>query len=78
MNAPDTIPTPTTSATQQTREAQVVVHRPDPGLARGMWEAPPWLFLVAVLLLAATLGLYVAHRAGKLRWKSREGDGQIR
>jgi hypothetical protein len=30
------------------------VQRPDPGLARGLWEAPPWLFYA--ILAAAVVG----------------------
>lgn len=43
------------------------VTRPDPGLARGVWEAPPWAFWTALglILLAATA--YALVRAGVLR-----------
>ena len=42
-----------------------IVHRPDPGLARGKWEAPSWAFLaVAVGAVLVTL-LYVLARRGK-------------
>jgi hypothetical protein len=44
------------------------VHRPtEPGLARGLWEAPPYAFYVAfgiVLLFALP---YAAYRLGFLR-----------
>jgi hypothetical protein len=42
------------------------VSRPDPGLARGVWEAPPWAFwtALAVILVAATA--YALVRAGIL------------
>ena len=45
------------------------VTRPDPGLARGKWEAPPWAFwlMLAVLLVGTTL--YVLRRMGMLRLK---------
>ena len=43
-----------------------IVHRPDPGLARGKWEAPSWAFLaVAAAAIVLTL-LYVLARTGKL------------
>jgi hypothetical protein len=29
------------------------VHRPDPGLARGRWESPAWVFWVVVALAVA-------------------------
>jgi hypothetical protein len=48
-----TQPTPVPSATE-------IVERPDPGIARGKWEAPPWLFWVvaaAVVLAAAAYGV---------------------
>lgn len=44
------------------------VHRPtEPGLARGVWEAPPYAFYVAfgVILLFALP--YVAYRLGLVR-----------
>ncbi len=39
------------------------VVRPEPGLARGIWEAPRWGF-VAVLVLVALVALGWAGRAG--------------
>jgi hypothetical protein len=45
-----------------------IIERPAPGtLARGVWEAPPWVFYASagVVLLAALL--YGARRAGFLR-----------
>jgi hypothetical protein len=29
------------------------VYRPDPGLARGRWESPAWVFWVVLVLAAA-------------------------
>jgi hypothetical protein len=61
-----------------------IVHRPDPGLARGKWEAPSWAFLaVAAFAVVITL-LYVLARTGKLPLsrsqaaarKARQTDGQ--
>jgi hypothetical protein len=60
-------------------QAGEIVHRPDPGLARGKWEAPSWAFLaVAVAAVVITL-LYVLARSGKLPLtrraaKSRDGS----
>jgi hypothetical protein len=44
-----------------------IVHRPDPGLARGLWEAQPSGLYVAlgVILLAALV--YLAVRLGVRR-----------
>jgi hypothetical protein len=41
------VPGPSTAPTES-------VDRPDPGLARGRWEAPPWAFYV--VLAAAIVG----------------------
>ncbi len=46
--------------------ATEIVHRPDPGLARGKWEAPAWAFWVALGAVALVSALYVAWRAGAL------------
>ena len=46
------------------------VTRPDPGLARGKWEAPPWAFWLMLAVLLAGTALYVLRRMGKLRLKS--------
>lgn len=43
--------------------------RPDPGLARGRWEAAPWMFYVVIGVVVASSGLYWAWRAGLLRRK---------
>ncbi|MBX3186902.1 MAG: hypothetical protein KF819_07805 [Labilithrix sp.] len=43
------------------------VTRPDPGLARGKWEAPAWaLWVILAAVLAATT-LFVLRRMGILR-----------
>lgn len=46
------------------------VTRPDPGLARGKWEAPPLAFWVALALIVIGAALYVLRRMGILRIKS--------
>lgn len=43
------------------REGQEIVHRPDPGLARGRFEAPPWAFVVAAALVTAALAAFVVR-----------------
>ena len=46
------------------------VTRPDPGLARGKWEAPAWAFWVALAVVLVGTALYVLRRMGMLRLKS--------
>jgi hypothetical protein len=55
--------------------ATETVTRPDPGLARGKWEAPVWAFWVALALVLIGVGLYVAKRMGLLRLKKRVPEG---
>ncbi len=43
------------------------IHRPDPGLGRGLWEAPPWVFGVLALAAVVATILYVLVRMGKIR-----------
>jgi len=40
----------------------VTVKRPEPGLARGVWEAPPWAFVVVAALVLIALGALFARR----------------
>ena len=47
------------------------VTRPDPGLARGKWEAPAWAFWVALAVVVVGTTLYVLRRMGKLRLKKK-------
>lgn len=58
LAAPSTSPAPPSPA------ATEIVHRPDPGLARGKWEAPAWAFWVALGVVAVLSALYVAWRSG--------------
>ena len=53
-------PPPTAGATTET------VSRPDPGLARGKWEAPAWAFWLTLALILIGAGIYVAARMGAL------------
>ncbi|MDB4939236.1 MAG: hypothetical protein JWP87_6208 [Labilithrix sp.] len=46
------------------------VTRPDPGLARGKWEAPAWAFWVALAVIVVGTTLYVLRRLGMLRFSS--------
>jgi hypothetical protein len=51
----DQPPPASTSATSVT--ASQLVQRPEPGLARGHWEAPAWAFwTIALAALAACVG----------------------
>jgi hypothetical protein len=45
------------------------VTRPDPGLARGKWEAPAWAFWLMLAVLLGGTALYVLRRMGLLRLK---------
>jgi len=54
--------------------ATETVTRPDPGLARGKWEAPAWAFWVALAVVVIGVGLYVAKRMGLLRLKKRPAE----
>ncbi len=44
-----------------------VVHRPEPGLARGIKEAPPAVFIVVLVLSVALLALFGALHILKSR-----------
>lgn len=44
-----------------------MVARPEPGLARGVWEAPPWAFWAVLGVVLVGSILYVLHRAGVIR-----------
>ena len=50
------------------------VTRPDPGLARGKWEAPAWAFWVALSLIVALTTLYVLRRMGRLQLKKKPSE----
>lgn len=52
-----------------------IVTRPDPGIARGVWEAPVWAFWVALGLLVVVSTLYALARAGILRRPGRAPRG---
>ena len=62
MRQPGTTPDP-----RPEPEATEVVTRPDPGLARGRWEAPAWFFWVVLVVVVAAAAAYAARRLGLLR-----------
>ena len=68
-NAPS--PPPGTAAPSATETAT----RPDPGLARGKWEAPAWAFWVALAVVAVGTTLYVLGRMGMLK-RRKPGRGE--
>lgn len=57
-------PSPPPASATATGES---VTRPEPGIARGVWEAPAWVFwvMLAVIVLGG-IG-YLLHRLGMLR-----------
>ena len=57
-------PSPAPTATES-------VTRPDPGLARGTWEAPVWAFWVALAVVAAVTVLFTLGRLGMLKRKKK-------
>lgn len=59
---------PTASATE-------LVTRPEPGLARGRWEAPAWMFWLVLVLVVTGAALYVLLRTGVLRLGKQRTDG---
>jgi hypothetical protein len=56
-------------------EPSQVVERPEPGLARGRWEAPAWVFY-AVVLATVAAGIVWAVRAVRALRTARAGRGQ--
>jgi hypothetical protein len=57
---------PSSSAPPPAPTATETVERPEPGLARGKWEAPPWVFwaMLGVILVGSLA--YVLRRMGFL------------
>ncbi|WP_394820576.1 hypothetical protein [Pendulispora albinea] len=45
------------------------VRRPEPGLARGVWEAPPMFFYVGGGIVVAVSVLYALWRRGIVRFR---------
>ena len=44
-----------------------IIHRPDPGLARGLWEATPTALYLALLALIVATGAYLVWRLRRSR-----------
>ena len=44
-----------------------VVRRPEPGIARGVWEAPAWSFWAIAAAAVVATAVYGAWRKGWLR-----------
>lgn len=49
------------------QEPTETVTRPDPGLARGKWEAPAWAFWVVLAVVVVGGALYLLRRLGMLK-----------
>jgi hypothetical protein len=62
-------PTEETGGPPAEPAATEVVTRPEPGLARGAWEAPAWAFWVVLVLAVTTSALYLLKRLGLLRFR---------
>jgi hypothetical protein len=61
---------PATSSHGQATSAEAateVVTRPEPGLARGAWEAPAWVFWVVLGAVVVGSAAYLLRRLGMLR-----------
>jgi hypothetical protein len=52
------------------------VSRPDPGIARGRWEAPAWAFWVALAVILAAATLYGLRRFGLLQIGKKGPSGE--
>jgi hypothetical protein len=52
--------------------ATEMVSRPEPGLARGRWEAPAYAFWIALALIVLGSTAYVLWRMGILRLRAKE------
>jgi hypothetical protein len=44
-----------------------IVHRPDPGLARGVWETSPSFFYIVLGVVVVLASVYLAFRLGVFR-----------
>jgi len=56
------------------RDGTETVTRPEPGLARGKWEAPAWAFWAALAVVLVGSTLYVLRRMGMLNVRTK-GQG---
>jgi hypothetical protein len=63
---------PSLNAPDDTRSE--TVERPEPGLARGRWEAPAWFFYaVLALAIAGSAAWAIAARRRRIRLRSGMG-----
>lgn len=87
MQAP--VPTSATPAASPSAAASAaptattteVIHRPDPGLGRGVWEASPaffWLVLAGAALACSTYVLVARAKARRRATVSTKDPGQLR
>ena len=60
MRQPSAAPLASQGATE-------TVTRPDPGLARGKWEAPVWAFWLVLVVVVAGATLYLLRRLGVVK-----------
>lgn len=65
MAPPASTPAPTATET---------VQRPDPGLARGRWEAPAWVFWGALGVIVLGAAAYLVYRMGYVARKKTGGS----
>jgi hypothetical protein len=59
---------PTESSSTGASALELQVERPPPGLARGRWEAPAWLFWATAAAVVAAGVIWFA-RAARGRWQ---------
>jgi hypothetical protein len=52
--------------------ATETVRRPDPGLGRGVWEAPPVLFWIVGAVAVVAAGGYALVRLGVLKRRGKK------
>jgi hypothetical protein len=58
---------PAVPASAPAAAATELVTRPEPGLARGKWEAPVWVFWVMLAVVILGAAAYLLRRLGILR-----------
>jgi hypothetical protein len=69
-----TQPPPPTPPPAPAPSSTEVVTRPDPGLARGRWEAPAWVFWVLLGIVVLGAAGYLLFRMGYLTRRKAEGS----